>query len=251
MPVGAFRLTLAPREACWVSVRSNGTSVFSGLMRAGERKELTLQGDVSLTVGNAGAFAYFINDQPGRALGGPGQVATVRAQRREPRRPSSSRGKRMDAAYRTPLVDCFRRGDVARDVRLLAAAGGVAPRAHEQVALLMLLVDDSDPEVAATASATLARLPAGPLAAFLARADVSSEVRAFFGARGVTPAEQPAEKSDAPLLEDVSSATAAGAAVEEASATAGDAAVAPAAAGEDVAEGHGAAPGVAHGRPSA
>ena len=69
----------------------------------------------------------------------------------------------MDAAYRTPLVDCFRRGDVARDIRLLAAAGGVAPRAHEQIALLMLLVDDSDPEVAATASATLARLPAGPL----------------------------------------------------------------------------------------
>lgn len=143
----------------------------------------------------------------------------------------------MDAAYRTPLVDCFRRGDVARDIRLLAAAGGVAPRAHEQVALLMLLVDDSDAEVAATASATLVRLPAGPLAAFLARADVSPEVRAFFGARGVTPAEQPAEKSDTPLLEDPSSATTADVTADEASATAGDAAVAPAAAGEDVRKG--------------
>jgi cytoskeletal protein RodZ len=75
---GAFRLTLAPREACWVSVRSNGASLYSGLMRPGERQDLVLHGDVSLTVGNAGAFVYFINDQPGRALGGPGQVATVR-----------------------------------------------------------------------------------------------------------------------------------------------------------------------------
>lgn len=78
VPVGAFRLTLAPREACWVSIRSDGASVFSSLMRAGERKELTLHGDVSLTVGNAGAFEYFINDLPGRALGGPGQVASAR-----------------------------------------------------------------------------------------------------------------------------------------------------------------------------
>jgi hypothetical protein len=77
-PGGAFRLTLAPREACWVSVWANGTRIFSGLLPAGERKELTLEGDVSLTVGNAGAFGYLLNDQAGRALGGPGQVTTVR-----------------------------------------------------------------------------------------------------------------------------------------------------------------------------
>jgi hypothetical protein len=107
----------------------------------------------------------------------------------------------MDTAYRTPLVDCFRRGEVGRDVRLLAAAGGVAPRAHEQIALLILLVEDPDPEVAATANATLARLPADPLCGFLARSDVSPEVRAFFAARGITPGDRPSEKSDAPLLE--------------------------------------------------
>jgi hypothetical protein len=108
----------------------------------------------------------------------------------------------MDAAYRTPLVDCFRRGEVARDIRLLAAAGGVAPRAHEQVALLMLLVDDADPEVAATAEVTLGRLPAASLAAFLARADVSPEVREFFARRGAQPGERPAERTDIPLLEE-------------------------------------------------
>lgn len=125
----------------------------------------------------------------------------------------------MDAAYRTPLVDCFRRGDVARDVRLLAAAGGVAPRAHEQIALLMLLVEDPDTEVAGTANATLARLPAEPLSSFLARSDVSPEVRAFFAARGVEPAERSAEKSDAPLLENVGTAIPAdAAAIDEAAA---------------------------------
>jgi cytoskeleton protein RodZ len=78
VPSGGFRLTLAPREACWVSVRSSGVSLFSGLMQAGERKDLTIEGEVTLTVGNAGAFDYFIDQQPGRSLGGPGQVATAR-----------------------------------------------------------------------------------------------------------------------------------------------------------------------------
>jgi hypothetical protein len=106
----------------------------------------------------------------------------------------------MDASFRTPLVDCFRRGDVPRDIRMLAAAGAVAPRVHEQVLLLMLLVDDPDLEVSATANATLGRLPAGPLGAFLARADVSADVRAFFAARGIEPAGQASDRHEGPLL---------------------------------------------------
>jgi hypothetical protein len=78
---------------------------------------------------------------------------------------------------------------VARDVRLLAAQGALAPRAHEQLALLVLLVDDGDPEIARAAERTIELLPRDPLAAFLARADVSPELRAFFSARGVQPAE--------------------------------------------------------------
>ena len=62
----------------------------------------------------------------------------------------------MDAGLRTPLLDLFRRGEAARDVRLLAAQGALAPRAHEQLGLLMLLVGDSDPDIVAAAeSATL------------------------------------------------------------------------------------------------
>lgn len=78
LPPGGFRMTLAPREACWVSVRVGGASVFSALMRPGERKELVLEGAATLTVGNAGSFDFLINGQPGRSLGGPGQVVTAR-----------------------------------------------------------------------------------------------------------------------------------------------------------------------------
>ena len=49
----------------------------------------------------------------------------------------------MEAAHGTPLLDCFRRGDVPRDVRLLAAQGGLAPRATEQIALLVHLLGDA------------------------------------------------------------------------------------------------------------
>jgi hypothetical protein len=68
----------------------------------------------------------------------------------------------MDPGFRSPLVDFFKRGEVARDVCLLAASGTLAPRAHEQIALLVLLSDDPDPEIAATANATLALLPPAP-----------------------------------------------------------------------------------------
>jgi hypothetical protein len=107
----------------------------------------------------------------------------------------------MDPGLRTPLLDCFRRGEVARDIRLLAAQGALAPRAYEQLALLMLLVEDHDVEVAAAADATLQALPAAALAAFLARSEVSNEMRAFFAARGVQPAAVPAPDADTPLAD--------------------------------------------------
>jgi hypothetical protein len=107
----------------------------------------------------------------------------------------------VDPGYRTPLVDFFRRGDVAHDVRLLAAQGALAPRAHEQLALLVLLLDDQDPEIAAVASETLLRIPREALAAFLARSDVSQEMRDVFAGRGVEVGDAPAADADAPLID--------------------------------------------------
>jgi hypothetical protein len=107
----------------------------------------------------------------------------------------------MDPGFRTPLLDFFRREEVARDVRLLAARGALAPRAHEQLALLMHLTNDYDPEVARAAEATLAAIPVESLSAFLARADVPDAMRAFFAARDIHPAAAPAAGAEQPIVE--------------------------------------------------
>jgi hypothetical protein len=107
----------------------------------------------------------------------------------------------MDPGYRSPLIDLFRRGEAERSVKMLAAQGALAPRAQEQVALLVLLSDDADPQIASQSSATIASLPEAPLRAFLARSDVSTEIRAFFAARGVEPAPQPDVDPSEPLVD--------------------------------------------------
>jgi len=101
----------------------------------------------------------------------------------------------------SPLFDFFKRGEVARDVRLLAAQGGLPTRAHEQLSILVFLLDDPDPEIRQTADETLNRLPVEPLSTFLARSDVSTSLREFFGDRGVFPAETSGEETDAPLVD--------------------------------------------------
>jgi hypothetical protein len=101
----------------------------------------------------------------------------------------------------TPLLDFFRRGEATRDVRMLAAEGTLAPRAHEQLAILVLLLEDSDREIRLMADATLNRIPIDALKAFLARSDVPVDLREFFGDRGVFPAEIPAIEVDEPLID--------------------------------------------------
>ena len=108
----------------------------------------------------------------------------------------------MDPGYRSPLIEFFRRGDAAHDVRVLAARGELSSAAHEQIALLVLLSDDPDREIAAAVAASLTSIPADPLRAFLARGDVPAEIRAFFAARGITPAEVPAADASEPLVPD-------------------------------------------------
>ena len=102
----------------------------------------------------------------------------------------------MDPGIRSPLIDLFRRGEAGRDVRLLAAQGALSPSELDQVALLVLLSDDTDAEVSTSARATLDKLPLDALRAFLARADVPSEIRGFFASRNILPAEGLASARD-------------------------------------------------------
>ena len=107
----------------------------------------------------------------------------------------------MEPGFRSPLVDFFRRGEVARDVRLMAAQGALAPRAHEQLALLILLSDDPEPEISTSANATLDALPVESLQAFLARPDVPAQMRDFFATRGVSPGSIPSSDASEPLVD--------------------------------------------------
>lgn len=107
----------------------------------------------------------------------------------------------MEAGLRTPLLDFFRRGEVARDIRLLAARGAIAPRPIEQLGLLMLLTSDGDNEIREVAEATLGMLPRDLVSGFIARTDTPSDLREFFVARGVVPAAVPAAEEDGPLVD--------------------------------------------------
>jgi len=107
----------------------------------------------------------------------------------------------MAAGLNTPMLDFFRRGEVARDVRMMAAQGAIAPRPLEQLGLLMLLTSDHDSEVRQTAEITLGALPSDLVANFIARSDVPTELREFFVGRGIPPSDTPAPDFDEPLVD--------------------------------------------------
>ena len=96
----------------------------------------------------------------------------------------------------------FRHGEADLEVRLHAARGALAPKAHEQLALLMVLSADADPRVREAAAETIDRIPAPTLAAFVARADVPESMRQWFGSReNWTPQPAGDVNPDAPLIE--------------------------------------------------
>ncbi len=96
----------------------------------------------------------------------------------------------------TPLLDLFKRGEVDRDVRLLAAQGSLPTRAAEQLGILVLLCEDRDQDIREHADATLSRIPQDVLKTFLARPDVPPAVGEFFAKRGVVADQAPATAVD-------------------------------------------------------
>lgn len=107
----------------------------------------------------------------------------------------------MEAGLQTPMLDFFRRGEVARDLKLMAAQGAIAPRPMEQLGILMVLTGDHDAEIRDTAEQTLTKLPAEVVGAFIARADVPAEIREFFIKRGIQPAAVPAPDVEDALID--------------------------------------------------
>jgi hypothetical protein len=103
----------------------------------------------------------------------------------------------MDASLRTPLLDMFRRGEAAPDVRMMAAQGTLSTRLLDRFGLLMMLAGDADREIRSAAEATLDGTPPDLIARFIARTDTPEELRAFFVGRGVAPSEAPLSDAEA------------------------------------------------------
>ena len=101
----------------------------------------------------------------------------------------------MDSGYRSPLLEMFRRNEADRDVRLAGAQGLLRLQALEQVALLMILLDDEDPGIARLAAMTLEKLPEAAVARFLARSDVPDAMRDVFALRGIEPLREVGEEA--------------------------------------------------------
>lgn len=106
-----------------------------------------------------------------------------------------------DVGFRTPMLDFFRRGEVARDIKLLAAQGAIAPRPMEQLGILVVLTGDADAQIRETAEQTLAKLPPDLIAGFIARADAPTEIREFFTKRGIPPAAVPSDDIEDALID--------------------------------------------------
>jgi len=67
-------LTMTAEQSCWVEVRADGETVINRVLAEGESKTLEAQGEIVLSVGNAGGLAIRVNDQPALPLGASGEV---------------------------------------------------------------------------------------------------------------------------------------------------------------------------------
>jgi cytoskeleton protein RodZ len=74
-PKSPLRLVIAPMGRCWVQVSADGQMRVAREIAAGERLSVDAAERLQITVGDAGNFAYELNERPGRALGAAGRVA--------------------------------------------------------------------------------------------------------------------------------------------------------------------------------
>jgi cytoskeleton protein RodZ len=71
-------IDLSARGPCWVEASADGVGRVHRLMDAGDRATVKAQHEVRLRAGDAAALAFSVNGAPGRPLGAPGRVVTVR-----------------------------------------------------------------------------------------------------------------------------------------------------------------------------
>jgi cytoskeleton protein RodZ len=67
-------LTLSARESCWVAAQVDGQTVLNRVLAEGETETIQAEGEIVLSVGNAGGLSFRVNDRPGVSLGRAGEV---------------------------------------------------------------------------------------------------------------------------------------------------------------------------------
>ena len=102
----------------------------------------------------------------------------------------------MHLGVSSPVVELFERGDVPREVRVLAARGLITAEGRDRLALLALMTRDDDPHVSALALATVDAIPVGALRLFLARDDVPAPLRDWYADRVMPTIADAALSSD-------------------------------------------------------
>ena len=75
---GRLTMWMSTTADCWVRASADGETVVSRLFRAGDREVIVAREAIDLRVGDAAAFAFTINERPGRSLGESGEVVDIR-----------------------------------------------------------------------------------------------------------------------------------------------------------------------------
>jgi hypothetical protein len=76
-PHAAVRVELTAAEPVWVSVRSDGRYLFSGVLQANQSRVVDANATVLLQVGNAGGVTILLNGKPIGSVGTRGQVRNL------------------------------------------------------------------------------------------------------------------------------------------------------------------------------
>lgn len=75
--VPAFLLEIVGKEKCWISINSDGSSVFSRTIQPGEVQSFNAEQKLLVIVGNAGGISLKINGKMAKPLGKSGEVIKV------------------------------------------------------------------------------------------------------------------------------------------------------------------------------
>jgi cytoskeletal protein RodZ len=73
-----LEIVVHPTGDCWVEAVADGEVQLYRLMHGGDRATIRARRQVELRIGEPSTFAFTINGNAGRAVGRPGQPATVR-----------------------------------------------------------------------------------------------------------------------------------------------------------------------------